>query len=171
MTQRPSRGIRPRVRSPPHRGRDLVQLGRVQRDGGVQLAPSVPTSAIIESPQAHPTRVSTLSGPGTSPYPAGYAGTHWRRSQQQRSRFPVAFRPPAFASRVVLHPPRSSAFLTVGPPDEYSSGPRRGCHVPHETDTTGVGVLCTPGTVVRSRPAKSPRAAPAASQRPAPISR
>ena len=40
-----------------------------------------------------------------------------------------------------------------------------------ETDTTGVGALCTPGTVVRSRPAKSPRAAPAASQRPAPISR
>ena len=52
-----------------------------------------------------------------------------------------------------------------------SPGPRRGCHVPHETDTTGVGALCTPGTVVRSRPARSLRAAPAASQRPAPISR
>jgi len=50
-------------------------------------------------------------------------------------------------------------------------GPQRGCHVPHPTDTTGLGALCTPGTVVRSRPAKSPRAAPAASQRPAPISR
>ena len=37
-----------------------------------------------------------------------------------------------------------------------------GCHVPHETDTTGVGALCTPGTVVRSRPAKFVRPAPAA---------
>jgi hypothetical protein len=52
-----------------------------------------------------------------------------------------------------------------------SAGPHRGCHVPHETDTTGVGALCTPGTVVRSRPAKFLRAAPAALQRPVPISR
>lgn len=43
-----------------------------------------------------------------------------------------------------------------------SLGPHRGCHVPHETDTTGVGALCTPGTVVRSRPTKFVRAAPAA---------
>lgn len=50
-------------------------------------------------------------------------------------------------------------------------GPRRGCHVPHEADATGVGALCTPGTVVRSRPAKPPRAAPVAFQRPAPTSR
>ena len=133
-----------------------------------------PTEAqrLVKIIQAHPTRVSTLSGPGSSPYPAGYAGTTSGGASTNRSRFPVAFRPPAFASRVVLHPPRSSAFLTVSPPDnKSSSGPRRGCHVPHETDATGVGVLCTPGTVVRSRPAKSPRAAPAASQRPAPISR
>jgi hypothetical protein len=52
-----------------------------------------------------------------------------------------------------------------------SPGPRRGCHVPHETDTTGLDALCTPGTVVRSRPARSLRAAPATSQWPAPISR
>jgi len=32
------------------------------------------------------------------------------------SRFPVAFRLPAFASRVILRPLGSSAFLTVGPP-------------------------------------------------------
>src|SRR6476661_1273943 len=42
--------------------------------------------------------------------------------------------------------------------------------VPHETDTTGLGALCTPGTVVRSRPTKFARAAPVASQRPAPTS-
>jgi hypothetical protein len=38
------------------------------------------------------------------------------------SRFPAAFRPPAFASRVIPIPPRSSAFLTVGLPDP-TSGP------------------------------------------------
>jgi len=32
------------------------------------------------------------------------------------SRFPAAFRPPAFASRVFLHPPGDCAFLTVGLP-------------------------------------------------------
>ena len=94
-----------------------------------------------------------------------------RRSQHYGARFPAAFRLPAFASRVVLRPPRDSAFLTVGLPNEHTwPGPQRGCHVPHETDTTGLGALCTPGTVVRSRLAKSLRTAPAASQRPAPIS-
>jgi hypothetical protein len=87
------------------------------------------------------------------------------------SRVPVAFRPPALASRVIPRPLGSPAFLTVGLPDEHRPpGPRRGCHVPHETATTGMGALCTPGTVVRSRPAKFPRPAPAASQRPVPIS-
>jgi hypothetical protein len=33
-----------------------------------------------------------------------------------RSRFPAAFRPPAFASWVILRPLGSSAFLTVGLP-------------------------------------------------------
>src|SRR5882757_7313417 len=53
---------------------------------------------------------------------------------------------------------------------ELPLGPQRDCHVPHETDTTGLDALCTPGIVVRSRPAKFVRAAPAASQRPIPIS-
>jgi hypothetical protein len=69
-------------------------------------------------------------------------------------------------ARQEVQPSSRSAHQTTASP-----GPRRGCHVPHDTDTTGVGALCTPGTVVRSRPAKSPRAAPAASQLPAPISR
>jgi hypothetical protein len=34
------------------------------------------------------------------------------------SRFPVAFRPPAFASRVIHCPPGGWAFLTVGLPDQ-----------------------------------------------------
>ena len=44
-----------------------------------------------------PDHVSTLSGPGTCPYPAGYPRRR-RRNQPWLSRFPVAFRPPAFAS-------------------------------------------------------------------------
>ena len=39
------------------------------------------------------------------------------------SRFPVAFRPPAFASRVILFPLRSSAFLTVGLPTTTTHRP------------------------------------------------
>ena len=50
--------------------------------------------------------------------------------------FPVAFRLPAFASRVILHPLRSSAFPTVGPPGNIH-WTQRDCHVPHEADTTG----------------------------------
>jgi len=45
-------------------------------------------------------------------------------------------------------------------------GPQRGCHVPHEPDTTGVGALSTPRTVVLTRPETRLRPAPAASQRP-----
>src|SRR5215204_6813977 len=63
------------------------------------------------------------------------------------SRFPVAFRPPAFASRVILRPLGSSTFLTVGPPTttNAASDPHRDCHVPHMQDATGLGALSTPG--------------------------
>ena len=66
-------------------------------------------------PQAHQTRVSALSGRDISPYPAGYAGTAGGGASS-RSRFPGAFRPPAFASRVILRPLGSCAFLTSGLP-------------------------------------------------------
>lgn len=59
-------------------------------------------------------------------------------------------------ARCGIPPPLRSAYQAA------SLGPHRGCHVPHETDTTGLGALCTPGTVVRSHPAKFVRAAPAA---------
>ena len=62
------------------------------------------------------------------------------------SRFPVAFRPPAFASRVILSPLGNWAFLTVGlPAHDTVAGPQRGSHVPHARDTTGVGALLYPG--------------------------
>jgi len=61
------------------------------------------------------------------------------------SRFPAAFRPPAFASWVILFPLGSCAFLTVGRPGGLiRTGPQRGCHVPHERDTTGVGAPFIP---------------------------
>ena len=66
-------------------------------------------------PQAHQTRVSALSGRDISPYPAGYAGATGGGASI-RSRFPAAFRPPAFASRVILRPLGSCAFLTSGLP-------------------------------------------------------
>jgi hypothetical protein len=87
------------------------------------------------------------------------------------SRVPAAFRPPALASWVILRPPGIRPSLRSAFQTNQSPGPRRGCHVPHETATTGVGALCAPGTVVRSRPARFLRPAPAASQRPVPISR
>jgi hypothetical protein len=41
-------------------------------------------------------------------------------------RFPVAFRPAAFASRVILFPPGNSASLMVGPPDTTRARTRTG---------------------------------------------
>lgn len=48
---------------------------------------------------------------------------------------------------VILFPPGSWAFLTVGLPVN-ETGPRRGYHVPHARAATGLGALCTPGTAV-----------------------
>src|SRR5690349_6151872 len=83
-------------------------------------------------------------------YPTGYTG----RSAEEptiMSRFPVAFRPPAFASRVILRPPGDSISLTVDLPDQWP-GPRRDCHVPHEQDAIGLGAPFHPGTAVLSWP-------------------
>src|SRR5215203_5389150 len=84
------------------------------------------------------------------------------------SRFPVAFRPPAFASRVILRPLESSAFLTVGPTTTTNAA----------SDPIGIATFrtCTMRPDwVPSRPrdggahpagSLSPPPAPAASQRP-----
>ena len=48
-------------------------------------------------PWGSPDHVSTLSGPGTCPYPASCPGTAGG-GPAMMSRFPAAFRPPAFAS-------------------------------------------------------------------------
>ena len=68
-----------------------------------------------------------------------------------RSRFPAAFRPPAFASWAILRPLGNCAFLTVGLPARTRAGPRRGCHVPHGETRPGWvpsiprGRWCAPG--------------------------
>ena len=62
------------------------------------------------------------------------------------SRFPAAFRPPAFASR------SSDTRRGVGPSSRSAyrptAGPRRGYRVPHTRAATGLGASFTPGTTV-----------------------
>lgn len=72
--------------------------------------------AVIASPPAHLTRVSALSGQAIRPCPAGCSGRPARRRWEYTARVPVAFRPPAFASRVIPDPVGNSVFLTVDPP-------------------------------------------------------
>jgi hypothetical protein len=71
------------------------------------------------------------------------------------SRFPVAFRPPAFASR------SSDSRQGVGPSSRSAyrfreAGPRRGYRVPHARAATGVGAPYTPRTMVLTRPGRLP---------------
>ena len=83
------------------------------------------------------------------------------------SRFPVAFRLPAFASRVILSPLGGGwAFLAVGLPDNARTP--SGFHVSHVRVATGEGALSTPRTAVLTRPIASLRPPPAASQRECP---
>jgi hypothetical protein len=86
-------------------------------------------------------------------YPAGYpATTNWRGWPCCHG-FPLRFR----RRRSLLGHPVPAGELSVpygrptGPPKDRA-GPRRGFHVPHAQDTTGVGALYSPGTVVPSRP-------------------
>lgn len=115
-------------------------------------------------PRQHP------FGPGQQPLSSQLCGHRWRRTSLW---CPVSCRLSAAGIRFSGRPAPAGEFrLPHGRPTQrttISLGLHRGCHVPHETDTTGLGALCAPGTVVRSRPARSPRAALTASQRPAPI--
>ena len=164
--RRPSRpAARPRVRSP-HRRRP--RPWPCPMTSWRPTCPSVPAIDDHQSSQAHLIRVSTLSGRGSSPYPAGYTVTAGGGASIEGARFPVAFRPPAFASRIILRPPQarppSRSAHQVEPP-----GLRRGCHVPHETDTTGEGALCPRGRwCAPARPSSPGRHLPPHSDRPLP---
>ena len=104
---RPSRGSRPLVRSP-------------RRWSWRPTCPSVPGLRSSSSLTGSPDRVSTLSRPGTRPVSGRLCGTAGWRSQPSLSRFPVAFRLPAFRFSVIRFPPRGWALLTVGLPDQTS---------------------------------------------------
>ena len=109
-----------------------------------------------------PDHVSAVSSPGgRAQYPAGYP----RRSAGGAGLDLVVSRCVSTADirfLVLLCPPRSWAFLTVGLPAK--AGPRRGFRVSHARAAIGVGALSTPGTVVLILTAVARRPAPAACQ-------
>ncbi len=100
--------------------------------------PSVPGSSSSSSSQTHLTASARFRARAYARYPAssprrppgGMVLFPW---------FPVAFRPPAFASR------SSFARRGVGPSSRSAyrplAGPRRGYPVPHTRATTGLGAL------------------------------
>lgn len=113
-----------------------------------------------------PGHVSTLSSPSTLPV-SGQLGETTGGGAGLLSRFPVAFRPPAFASWPSV--PRWAINLPYGQLTSHVptlvTGTQRDCHVPHDRESTGVGALSTPRQTVS--PDRSPvlRSASAASQR------
>ena len=152
-----SQGSRPLVRSPRPRSWRLT-------------CPSVPGSSSSSSSQAHLTASARFRVRARGPVSGRLSRTTGWRGQPSLSRFPVAFRPPAFASRSSdsrrgVGPSLRSAYRT------RPSGPRRGYRVPHARATTGVGASYTPRTAMLTRPTHRLRPAPAASQRPVPTPR
>ena len=102
--QRPSPGFRPRVRSPPHRcPRPRPSLA----PSWCPTCPSVPVPSIIRSSQAHPTRVSALSGRAVKTRIRAVMRHHRREATVSGAGFPLPFNVPALASRVILFPLRS----------------------------------------------------------------
>src|SRR5215207_1244311 len=97
-------------------------------------------------------------------YPAGYAGRS-AEGPTIMSRFPVAFRPPAFASRVILHPPRNSISLTVDLPDPVA-WPSTGLSRSARTRFDRIGRPLPPRDSGALLASSTPWPAPAASQRP-----
>jgi len=75
---------------------------------------------VSSSPQAHLTRVSTPSGPGTRPVSGQLSETTGGGADHTVPDFLSPFGRQAFASRVIPYPPGDWAFLTVGLPDTRS---------------------------------------------------
>ena len=107
----PSPGNRPLVRSP----RQPPSLPRPRILSSPSNLPFGSGVTACVAPQAHQTRVSALSGRGNRPI-RPVMREPLAEESASGSRFPAAFRPPAFASRVFLRPPGDSASLTVGLP-------------------------------------------------------
>jgi hypothetical protein len=106
--------------------------------------------------------VSALFRVGHAPVSGQLCGTT-NGGAGRRSRFPVAFRLPAFASRIILSPLGDWASLAVGLPGDARTP--SGFHVSHARVATGEGALSTPRTAAPTRPIASLRPPPAASQR------
>ena len=126
--------------------------------------PSVPGLRSPLSSQAHLTRVSTLSGSGSRPYPASYT----RRPAEGQSLAPISCCLSATGIRFPGHPTLAGR---LGLPYGWLTGhvtvngSHRGSHVAHARDATGVGASCISGAAVLVWPTRNPRPAPAASQR------
>ena len=104
--------------------------------------PSVPVPW-LQSVKGSPGPRQLPFGPGTCPYPAGYAGRP-AEGAAIMPRFPAAFRRTGI--RFLDHPaPAGEWGLPHGRLAGLLPGPRRGCHVPHGRDPAGVGAPCTPG--------------------------
>jgi len=129
---------------------------------------------VIAFSTSSPDRVSSLPGQADCPYPVSYPAVHHRRKRWRLlplvscclSATGIGFS--VILSRQGM---KRSSRSACRPPCTRTIGPCRGFHVPHQSDTTGVGASCTPGTVVSSRSAHGHRPAPAASQRPVPAPR
>jgi hypothetical protein len=117
--------------------------------------PSVPADQTASCSKAHLPTSAPLSRPGhQTRYPASYPGPTTWRSGHSRSRVPVGFRPPAFASwascsrqRVPLSSRSAYRTVTQTGPDSVGVSVFR----THET-RLGLGAPCTPRTVVSTRP-------------------
>jgi hypothetical protein len=89
-----------------------------------------------------PAHVSALSGPATRAAIRPVIRGGSTEGPTMSPRFPVAFRPPAFASWASC--PAEEFRSPHGRPTRRSPGPRRGFHVPHIRVTAGLGALFTP---------------------------
>lgn len=126
----------------------------------------------VSSSRAHPPHVSLLSQPGTRPGIRPVIHDTRQEEAESSSWFPVAFRPPAFASQVIPVPP-GELRLPHGRPTAHRHRRRTPSGLPRSTLTRfdRVGCPLYPGdggallTGCRARPA------PAALRRPVPTPR
>jgi hypothetical protein len=110
-----------------------VRDGETVSGHRVQLALRFP-QPVVAGFKGSPASRQPLSGPGTRPGIRPVIRNHRRRSRHAALRFPVAFRPPAFASWGILsRRPLRSAYRAT----ERRHGPERGLHVPHARDPAG----------------------------------
>ena len=117
-----------------------------------------------------PAHVSLLSQPGTRPGIRPVIRDDRRRSRSHCSRFPVAFRPPAFASWASCSRQGVRPLLTVGLPQPPTAAPDPDGVSTFRTHETRLGwVPSIPRGRRCPRGRQRPRPPPAASQRPVPV--